>query len=140
MILYKFNSIYVMQFRLNAMELFLSLKEFYSRITIFNAGLFLIAVNALSIYFPFPLNELFVAFFALFFSGYLFFRLIIKQSPLAETFVLSVVLSMGIIVFFTFILNVSFGFPLEKSTVTSAAIFSNVIFLGIHFIKGVLSE
>lgn len=115
-------------------------EKLVSRIHLFNFGLFLIAVSALSIYFPFPLHEIFVAFIALFFSGYLFYRLIIKQSPLIETFVLSVILSMGIIVFFTFILTSAFNFPFDKSTITSAAVLSAVIFLGIHFLRGILSE
>ena len=115
-------------------------EKFYSKIHLFNFGLFLIAVSALSIYFPFPLHEFFVAFLALFFSGYLFYRLIIKSSDLIETFVVSIVLSMGIVVFSTFILTVVFLFPLDKATITSAAVLSNVIFLGIHFLRGFLSE
>jgi hypothetical protein len=111
-----------------------------ARINLLNFGLFMIAVSSLSIYFPFPLHEIFVAFTALFFPGFLFFKLIIRKPDAVETFVVSVVLSMGIIVFATFLLTVMLSFPLDKTTITSAAVFSNVIFLGIHFLKGVLSE
>ncbi len=111
-----------------------------SRINLFNFGLFIIAACSLSIYFSFPLHEIFVGFSALFFSGYLFFRLIIKFSPIVETFMLSIVLSMGIIVFSTFILTVTVSFPFNKTTITSAAVLSNVVFLGIHFLRGFLNE
>jgi len=127
-----------MNFDLN--KYFLIAEKFSSKIHLFNFGLIVIAVSALSIYFPFPLHEFFVGFLALFFCGYLFYRLIIRESDLIETFVLSVVLSMAIIVFSTFILTVVFNFPLNKTTITSAAVLSSVIFLGIHLMKRFLSE
>ncbi len=129
-----------MNLQLKMMELIENAKIFRSRIHLINFGLFVVAVSAVSIYFEFPLHEIFVAFAALFFPGYLFYRLIIKESPYVETFVLAIVLSMAIIVFSTFILTVIFSFPLNKFTVTSASVLSNVIFLGIHFLKGVLRE
>lgn len=124
----------------NAKQLISAVKTFVSRVNLFNFGLFVIAFSALSIYFPFPLNEIFVAFLALFFSGYLFFTLIIKKPDVIELFVFSVILSMGLIVFSTFLLTVVFNFPFDKSTITSAGVLSSVVFLGIHFIKGVLNE
>jgi hypothetical protein len=129
-----------MNFNARATELINALSYFRSRINLLNFGLFIIALSSFSIYFPFPLHELIVAFAALFFPGYLFFRLIIKSSSAVETFVVSIVLSMGIIVFSTFILTVVFSFPLDKTTITSAAVFSDVVFLGTHFIKGALNE
>jgi len=123
-----------------AKEIIETAKAFASKINLFGFGLFIIAVTALSIYFPFPLSEIFTAFASLLFPGYLFYRLIIKESPAIETFVLSVILSMGVIVFSTFILTATFLFPFNRSTIASAAVLSNVIFLGIHFLKGVLSE
>lgn len=121
-------------------KFFLIAEKFSSRIHLFNFGLFVIAVSALSIFFPFPLHEFFVAFLSLFFSGFLFYRLIIKTNDFVEIFVLSVVLSMGIIVFSTFILNAVFNFPLNRITITSAGVFSCVIFLGLHYLKRFLSE
>lgn len=115
-------------------------RVFALRVNLFNFGLFVIIATAFSIYFPFPLSELFVAFSALFFCGYLFFRLIIKDAGFIETFVISVILSMGIIVFFTFILTVAFNFLFDRNTIASAAVMSNVVFLGIHFVKGAMNE
>ncbi|MBU2099856.1 hypothetical protein KKG83_00470 [Candidatus Micrarchaeota archaeon] len=129
-----------MNFNERTAEIITALGYFRSRINLLNFGLFIIALSGFSVYFAFPLHELVVAFAALFFPGYLFFRLIIKSSSAVETFVVSIVLSMGIIVFSTFILTVVFSFPLDKITITSAAVFSDVVFLGIHFLKGVLSE
>jgi hypothetical protein len=127
-----------MQF--NERNLIELIEAFISRINLFSFGLFVVAVSALSIYFPFPLNEVFVAFISLFFPGYLFYRLIIKESFFIETFVVSVILSMGIIVFSTFLLTVTLNFPFNKTTITSAAVLSTVIFLGIHFLRGALTE
>jgi len=141
--LYNFDSILSvnkMNLQLQLIELIEKTRAFRSRINLFNFGLFVIAFSAFSIYFEFPLHEIFVAFSALFFPGYLFYRLIIKESPYVETFVLSIILSMAIIVFSTFLLTVVFSFRLDEFTVTSASVLSNVFFLGIHYIKGVLRE
>ncbi len=116
------------------------IKQFLLKYNLFNYGLMIILISVLSIYFPFPLHELITAFGALIFPGYLFYRLVIKNPPVIETIVLSVILSIGIIVFFTFILTAALNFPFDRTTIISASVLSNVIFLGIHFIKGIISE
>lgn len=117
-----------------------NVRQVLLQIKILNFAFFVVIISGISIYFAFPLNELFVSFNALILPGYLFYRLIIKNSELIETFLFSVILSMGVIVFSTFILTSSMNFTLSKETITSAAVFSNVIFIGIHYLKGVLNE